>query len=160
MKSKRPNAALLTAGLLKSVGLNPATSGQTKRLALSLSRTDQWIAHPQTGKPGKIPVCRPQFIAIVTRAKVFDPPSTLKQAFAQIDIWAESPSLMFIGEAPQHRATLARLATQAKVQGGMIHDARIAAICLDHGAHELWTADRDFSRFPGLRVRNPLVGTR
>ena len=104
--------------------------------------------------------CVHEFIAIVTRAKVFDPPSTLKQAFAQIDIWAESPSLMFIGEAPQHRATLARLATQAKVQGGMIHDARIAAICLDHGAHELWTADRDFSRFPGLRVRNPLVGTR
>jgi predicted nucleic acid-binding protein len=36
-------------------------------------------------------------------------------------------------------------------------DARIAAICGSHGVRELWTADRDFSRFRGLTVRNPLV---
>ncbi len=101
--------------------------------------------------------CVHEFIAIVTRPKIFNPPSTLKQAQAQVEIWMESPSLSLIGEAPQHWATLAKLATQAKVQGGAIHDARIAAICLDHGISELWTADRDFSRFPGLRVRNPLV---
>ena len=34
----------------------------------------------------------------------------------------------------------------------------IAAICLSHGVSELWTADRDFSRFPDLRVCNPLIG--
>ena len=104
--------------------------------------------------------CVHEFIAIVTRLKVFDPPSSLKQATAQINIWAESSSLSFSHEAPQHWATLSRLAMQAKVQGGAIHDARIAAICLDHDIHELWTADRDFSRFAGLRVRNPLVEKR
>jgi predicted nucleic acid-binding protein len=40
----------------------------------------------------------------------------------------------------------------------MVHDARIAAICIGHGVHELLTADRDFSRFSSLAVRNPLVG--
>jgi predicted nucleic acid-binding protein len=39
----------------------------------------------------------------------------------------------------------------------MVHDARIAALCLSHGVCELWSADRDFSRFPALRTRNPLV---
>jgi toxin-antitoxin system PIN domain toxin len=101
--------------------------------------------------------CVHEFIAIVTHPKVFDPPSTLKQALAQMEIWTESPSLRLIGEAPQHWSTLSKLATQAKVQGGAIHDARIAAICLENGVSELWTADRDFSRLPGLRVRNPLV---
>jgi hypothetical protein len=38
-----------------------------------------------------------------------------------------------------------------------VHDARIAALCLQHGVSELLTADRDFSRFPALRTRNPLV---
>ena len=38
------------------------------------------------------------------------------------------------------------------------HDARVAAICRDHGVRELWTSDRDFSRFPALTVVNPLVG--
>jgi len=39
-----------------------------------------------------------------------------------------------------------------------VHDARNAALCLQHGVTELWSADRDFSRFPSLRTRNPLVG--
>jgi uncharacterized protein len=38
-----------------------------------------------------------------------------------------------------------------------VHDARVAALCLAHGISELWSADRDFGRFPGVRVRNPLV---
>jgi uncharacterized protein len=37
-----------------------------------------------------------------------------------------------------------------------VHDARIAALCAGHGVRELWTVDRDFSRFPGLTTRNPL----
>jgi len=32
------------------------------------------------------------------------------------------------------------------------------ALCRLHGVRELWTVDRDFSRFPGLKVKNPLVG--
>ena len=41
--------------------------------------------------------------------------------------------------------------------GSRVHDARVAALCLSHSVRELWTADRDFSLFPALRVRNPLV---
>ena len=38
-----------------------------------------------------------------------------------------------------------------------VHDARIAALCLAHGVRELWTADRDFSRFAKLATANPLA---
>ena len=38
----------------------------------------------------------------------------------------------------------------------MVHDARVAALCIAHGVTELWTADRDFGRFPDLVTRNPL----
>jgi hypothetical protein len=61
-------------------------------------------------------------------------------------------------EGPSHFELLRDLVTAGKIEGSQIHDARIAAICLSHGVSELWTADRDFSRFPQLRVRNPLVG--
>lgn len=43
------------------------------------------------------------------------------------------------------------------IAGAQIHDARVAALCLQHGVRELWTADRDFGRFPDLKVRNPLL---
>jgi predicted nucleic acid-binding protein len=39
-----------------------------------------------------------------------------------------------------------------------VHDARIAALCVQHGVRELYSADRDFSRFPQIAVRNPLIG--
>jgi predicted nucleic acid-binding protein len=44
-----------------------------------------------------------------------------------------------------------------KVTGPLVHDARVAALCLSHGIRELWSADRDFDRFPQLKVTNPLV---
>jgi predicted nucleic acid-binding protein len=37
----------------------------------------------------------------------------------------------------------------------LVHDAHIAALCLEHGVSELLTGNRDFSRFPGLRVDHP-----
>jgi predicted nucleic acid-binding protein len=39
----------------------------------------------------------------------------------------------------------------------MIHDARIAAICLAHGVEALLSRDRDFSLFPALTVRSPFA---
>ena len=60
------------------------------------------------------------------------------------------------GEASTHFDRLCGLIGKGKITGPQIHDARIAAICLDHGVSELWTADRDYLRFPSLCVRNPL----
>ena len=48
------------------------------------------------------------------------------------------------------------LLVAGRVAGPRVHDARIAAICRYHGVDELWSADRDFGRFPDLNVVNPL----
>ncbi|MDH5716302.1 MAG: hypothetical protein OEZ22_01540 [Spirochaetia bacterium] len=37
------------------------------------------------------------------------------------------------------------------------HDVRIAALCLENGVSVLYSADRDFTRFPRLKVINPLI---
>ena len=58
-----------------------------------------------------------------------------------------------VGHADQLRAA----ALESKVTGPRVHDARVAVLCLHHGVDELWSADRDFGRFAGLKVRNPLV---
>jgi uncharacterized protein len=44
-----------------------------------------------------------------------------------------------------------------KAIGPIVHDAHVMAICLGHGVREIWTADRDFSRFKGIRTKNPLI---
>lgn len=101
--------------------------------------------------------CAHEFLAIATHPRIFDPPSTRDQAIAQIEAWAASPSLSFLGEGPGYWAVLKALVTTGRVVGPLVHDARVAALCIAHGAHELWSADRDFSRFPAIRIRNPLI---
>ncbi|MEO6969168.1 MAG: TA system VapC family ribonuclease toxin [Rhodanobacteraceae bacterium] len=100
--------------------------------------------------------CVHEFFAVVTSAR-FKPASTPKHAWAAICNIAASPSLRLIGEGVNHLQWLARMVERGDVRGAMIHDARIAAICLAHGVNELWTADRDFARFPELKTRNPLT---
>ena len=43
--------------------------------------------------------------------------------------------------------------------GPVIHDARVAAICRQHGVKTVWSADRDFSRIAGIKLVNPLLPT-
>jgi predicted nucleic acid-binding protein len=52
---------------------------------------------------------------------------------------------------------LAPLIVKSRVIGSAVHDARIAAVCLEHGVRLIYTLDRDFSRFAGLKVQNPLI---
>ncbi len=101
--------------------------------------------------------CIHEFYSVVTNARVFKPASKPDRAMEQIDNWLESPSLRLLGESAQHWSSLRELLSEGKAVGGMVHDARIAAICLQHGVREFWTADRDFSRFPRLNCRNPLI---
>jgi len=53
--------------------------------------------------------------------------------------------------------TLLERALGARITGPLVHDAHVGAPCLHHGVDELWTADRDFGRFPALKVRSPLI---
>jgi hypothetical protein len=98
-----------------------------------------------------------EFLSIMTHPKVYDPPSSLKQAIDQVNAWLESPVAFPMGETESHWGILKDLLCVGQVTGPMVHDARIAALCIGHGANELWTADRDFSRFPTLNTRNPLL---
>ena len=101
--------------------------------------------------------CIHEFLAIVTHPKIFDPPTPLEAALAQVEAWLQSPSLLLLGEAEGSWETLKSALQAGRVAGPQVHDARVAAICQIHGIEELWSADRDFSRFPGVAVRNPLV---
>ena len=101
--------------------------------------------------------CVHEFFAIVSHTKIFDPPSTTHQAIEQVDAWLGSSSVVVIGEAANHWNLLKESLLLGKIQGPLVHDARIATICEAHGVTEFLTADRDFSRFPSLVTRNPLV---
>jgi len=101
--------------------------------------------------------CLHEFLAIVTHHRIYAPPTPLVRALDQIDAWLESPTVAVLAESAQHWPTLRTVLVQGRIAGPQVHDARIAAVCQQHGVRELWSADRDFSRFSALKVVNPLV---
>ncbi len=101
--------------------------------------------------------CLHEFLAIVTHPRIYAPPTPLAAALDQVEAWLESPSLVLLSESEEYWPELRSTLQDGRVVGAQVHDARIAALCKLHGVQKLWTADRDFGRFPGLTVRNPLV---
>ncbi len=84
-------------------------------------------------------------------------PTPTEAALDQVDAWLESPSLELLAEGEDHWNNLRDLIETGRIAGPRVHDARIAALCLGHGVRELWSADRDFSRFSSLATTNPLT---
>lgn len=101
--------------------------------------------------------CIHEFLAIVTHPRIYAPPTPLAAAIDQVDAWLESPSLALLAEGEGYWLKVTALLRDGRIAGPQVHDARVAGLCRLHGVRELWSADRDFSRFGGLEVRNPLV---
>ena len=101
--------------------------------------------------------CIHEFYSIVTHPRIFAPPSSVDQALDQVAAWMECSNLIFLAEEGEYWPCLQTLLQSARLRGPAVHDARIAALCRLHGVHELWTADRDFSRM-NLNAKNPLLG--
>jgi toxin-antitoxin system PIN domain toxin len=101
--------------------------------------------------------CIHEFLAIVSNARIFVTPTPLERAVDQVAAWLESPSLVLLSEGPGYWSRLSDMVLTSRAAGPVLHDARIAALCLANGVSELWSADRDFGRFPARKVRNPLV---
>ena len=109
-------------------------------------------------RPWSIPwPCAHEFFAVVTHPRIYRTPTPASTALRQLRALESLANLAFIAEMDGYLLQLQAVAVPARANGGAIHDARVAAICLSHGVSELWSADRDFSRFPALAIRNPLV---
>lgn len=109
-------------------------------------------------EPWAIPwPCIYEFLRVVTHPRIFEPPTRLEAAVEDLQSLFESSSLVLLGESPAHQSHFRRAVLDGSASGNLAHDAHIAALSIEYGVHELWTTDRDFSRFPGLRTRDPFV---
>ena len=96
------------------------------------------------------------FIRVVTNPRIFRVPLLLDRAVAVVDEWFQQQSVEVVLPTPRHWSTFRDMLTAGQAGGALATDAHLAALTIEHGA-TLYTTDRDFSRFPGLRVLNPLT---
>ncbi|MCY4214912.1 MAG: PIN domain-containing protein [Gammaproteobacteria bacterium] len=100
--------------------------------------------------------CVHEFLAVVSNPRIFQDPTPMDLALDAIRRLLNSLSGGLLAEGEGYLDAFERIARPAHLQGAVVHDARIAVLCLYHGVRVLWSADRDFSRFPKLAVANPL----
>jgi uncharacterized protein len=102
---------------------------------------------------------RPRVLQRRHNPRIFKTPSTPAQAQSALDSWLSQPTIRLLSEEHGYWPLLTDLITASQPHGAMIHDTRIAALCLHHAVSALWSADRDFSRYPQLRTLNPLIAS-
>ena len=101
--------------------------------------------------------CLVEFASVVTHSRLWKTPSSAGEVEEQVAAWLESPNVRVLGEDAEFWPVFVGCLREARTTGGAVHATRIAACCQYHGVRELWTADRDFSRYAWLQTRNPLV---
>ena len=105
--------------------------------------------------------CCYEFLSVVTNHRIWkDAATPPERAWRQLEAWTASPGNRLLGETDDFLDVLSGFVQRPRVRGAVVHDARIAALCLAHGAEALLTRDRDFSLFPELRTRDPFLRPR
>lgn len=95
------------------------------------------------------------FIRIGTNPKLSSQPLGVVDACALVRRWLTQPHVSLLDPGERHPAILFGLLERLGTAGNLTTDAHLAALAIEYQA-ELHSSDADFSRFPGLRWRNPL----
>ena len=94
------------------------------------------------------------FLRIVTHPPVFNQPSPLEDALRFVAALREAPNCIVVAPGPRHWGIFIDLCRKASARGNLVADAYHAALAVESGA-EWASTDRDFVRFPGLRLLDP-----
>lgn len=95
------------------------------------------------------------FLRVSTNARVAGAHS-VAEAVNEIEEWLKQPSVRVLAPGDDHWPVFRRMVVEGQASGALVSDAQIAALTIEYGG-VLYTADRDFARFPGLRWKNPLT---
>ena len=95
------------------------------------------------------------FMRISTNPRVFVRPLSTAEPHAIVASWLSEPNAGVLEPGDRHLEILGTLLQNGQAAGGLVMDAALAALAVEHGA-TLCSADRDFSRFPGLDWHDPI----
>jgi toxin-antitoxin system PIN domain toxin len=117
----------------------------------------KWLQEAfSTGDPVRLPwVVLLAFLRLTTQPAILTRPLSLEESISIVQEWLDRPNVSIAAPTGRHWEVLSTLLPAAQAKGRLVTDAHLAALAIEHGA-VLYTNDRDFTRFPGLKWSNPL----
>ncbi len=95
------------------------------------------------------------FLRISTNSRLSGTRLPMEKAIAIAQEWIDLKNVRLLVPGENHWSILQQMLIAGRISGPAVTDAALAALTMEYGG-VLYTADRDFSRFPGLRWVNPL----
>lgn len=96
------------------------------------------------------------FLRVGTDRRLRKDALSVAEASEIVSSWIDRPNITILNPTENHWGILEQLVQQGQAAGRLVMDAHLATLALEHGA-TLATSDRDFTRFPGLRILDPLT---
>ena len=95
------------------------------------------------------------FLRIATNPLVFSKPLTPEEAVHDLEQVLDHPSVTMLSPSPESWSILNRLVLDLHLRGNLIPDAVTASILEANSVKTVYTNDRDFWKFPGLKPNDP-----
>jgi hypothetical protein len=99
------------------------------------------------------------FLRLTTNKRVFSSPYSGREATEIVNSWLERANVVALEPGEAYWRILRDLIGETQATAELIPDAHLAALAIEHSA-VLCSTDRDFTRFPGLRLLDPLASLR
>jgi toxin-antitoxin system PIN domain toxin len=105
---------------------------------------------------GMSPLALSAVVRITTNLRIYEVPSTLDEAFGYCQDLLGQPHCQIVEPGERHFEIFKRLCIETSTRGPRVTDAWFAALAIEWGC-EWITLDRDYARFPGLKLQTPSV---
>jgi toxin-antitoxin system PIN domain toxin len=95
------------------------------------------------------------FLRIITHPGILANPTTVKEAVRIVSSWLELENTHLVFLEKKNWPLFSSMLTEGQATGNLVMDAHLAAMAASCGA-KLASTDRDFTRFPGIQLVDPI----
>ena len=124
------------------------------------SQTARAFLHDRPGDPDILCLTCPVLTACVrmaTHHRIFERPMTPREAIDNVGALIRMPRCRVVNEPETFLAADREVAIEVVAGGNLVPDAHLAALARAHGIRTIYTHDRDFRKFPFLKVVDPVA---
>lgn len=97
------------------------------------------------------------YLRIATHSAIFPRPLSMEKATGNVEELLELPHVRAVGEGDDFWRVYRSTTSGMVVRGNLVPNAHLVSLMREHGVGTLWTHDRDFRAFEGIRIRDPFA---
>ena len=97
------------------------------------------------------------YLRIATHPAIFEAPLSPAEAMDNVEGLLRRAHVRTLAEDDRFWGVYREITQGMVVRGNLVPDAHLVALLIQSGVTTIWTHDRDFRKFRGLRVRDPFA---